>query len=70
MPLASINPTDPRTNPAQFREKILRIDGFEKRSFFESAIFDFFFQKKKNFFLLNPMKSSQRFLGSKDRSKF
>ena len=51
-----------RTNPAHFSEKILRIHGFEKHSFFESAISDFFFQ--------NPMKSSQRFLGSKDGSKF
>ena len=44
MPFASIYSTDPRTNPAQFCEKILRIDGFEKRSFFESDILDFFFQ--------------------------
>ena len=42
MPLASIYPPDPRTNPTQFCEKILRIDGFEKGSFFESAILDFF----------------------------
>jgi hypothetical protein len=55
---ASIYPTDPRTNPAQFREKILRIDGFEKRPFLSRP------------FLHNPMKSSQRFLGSKDGSKF
>ena len=68
MPFASIYPTDPRTNPAQFREKILRIDGFEKRSFFESAILKFFFKKKKK--MLNPMKISQRFLGSKDGSNF
>ena len=59
MPFPSIYPTDPRTNPAQFCEKILRIDGFEKCSFFESAIC-----------LLNPMASSQRFLGSKDGSEF
>ena len=45
MPFASINSTDPRTNPAQFREKILRIDGFEKRSFFESAVLEIFFAK-------------------------
>jgi hypothetical protein len=30
----------------------------------------FFFFKKKGFFLLNLMKSSPRFLGSKDWSKF
>ena len=34
-PFASISPTDPRTNPAQFHKKKLRIDGFEKNSFFE-----------------------------------
>ena len=28
---------------ADSNEKILRIDGFEKRSYFESAILDFFF---------------------------
>ena len=43
MPFPSIYPTDPRTNPAQFCEKILRIDGFEKCSFFESAILEFCF---------------------------
>ena len=42
-----IYPTDQRSNPAQFRKKILRIDGFEKRCFIELAILDFFFQKKK-----------------------
>ena len=31
-----IHPTDPRTNPAQFREKLLRIYGFEIHSFFDS----------------------------------
>ena len=53
---ASIYPTDPRTNHAQFRvKKILRIDGFEKHGFFELAIL----------ILLNTIKSIQRFLGSK-----
>ena len=65
MPFTSIHSIDSRTNPAQFREKILRIDGFEKGSFFEWAILF-----KESFFLLNIMKSSQRFLGSKDGSKF
>jgi hypothetical protein len=37
--------------------------------FFKSIILDFFFQKRKKK-KLNPMKSSQRFLGSKDGSKF
>ena len=61
MSFTSIIPTDYRTNPTQYHEKNLRIDGFAKRSFFESAILEFF--------LLNPIKSSQRFLGSKDGSK-
>ena len=69
MPFASINPTNPRTHPTQFGKKILRIDRLAKWGFFESAILDFFFEKKK-FFLLNPMKNSQRFLDSKDGSKF
>ena len=51
MPFRSIL-TDLRTNPAQFREKILRIDGFEKRSFFESAISEFVFQIFFFFFLI------------------
>ena len=38
MPFASINPKNPRTNPWNFWKKILRIGGFEKLSFFESAI--------------------------------
>ena len=50
MPFASINPTNPRTNLWNFREKILRIGDFEKRCFFESAILNFFFRKKNFFF--------------------
>ena len=42
MPFASINPTHPRTNPCNFHKKILRIGDFEKLSFFESAILNFF----------------------------
>ena len=51
-----IYPTDPMTNHAQFRvKKLLRIDGFEKHSFFfELAIL----------ILLNTIKSIQRFLGT------
>ena len=68
MSFASIHPSDQRTNPAQFREKIY---SSEKRSIFAggsfaSVILDLFFEKRV--FLLNPMKSSQRFLGSKDGS--
>ena len=50
MPFASINPTNPRTHPAQFGKKILRIGGYGKWPFFESAILIFFFQKKNFFF--------------------
>ena len=45
MPFASINSTNPRTNPWNFYKKILRIGNFEKCTFFESAILIFFFQK-------------------------
>ena len=37
MPFESINPTNPRTNPWNFRKQFLRIDGFENLSFFKSA---------------------------------
>ena len=56
MPFASINSTNPRTHPAQFGKKILRIDRLAKWGFFESAILDFFFSKKKIFFCLIPWK--------------
>ena len=49
-------------------QKKLRIGDFEKLSFFESAILDFFFQK--NFFCFIPMKISQSYLGIKDGLKF
>ena len=42
MPFTSINSTNPRTNPWNFHEKILRIGGAEKWGFFESP-FRFFF---------------------------
>jgi hypothetical protein len=41
MPFASINPTNPRTNPWNFHEKILRIGGAGKWGFFEAAILNF-----------------------------
>ena len=41
MPFASINPTNPRTNPWNFHEKILRIGGAGKWVFFEAAILNF-----------------------------
>ena len=45
IPFASIYSTDPRTNLWNFREKILRIGGFEKLSFL-SRPFWIFFPKK------------------------
>ena len=42
MPFTSIYPTNPRNNPWNFGEKILRIGGIEKLSFFKSAILIFF----------------------------
>ena len=47
MPFASFNPTKPRTNLRNFCEKFLRIGDFKKGAFFESAILNFFFEKKK-----------------------
>ena len=41
MPFASINSTNPRTNPWNFHEKILRIGGAGKWDFFEAAILNF-----------------------------
>ena len=61
MPFASINPTNPRTNLWNFREKILRIGDFEKRPFWKSAILDFFLEKKF-FFLLHPHENQSKFL--------
>jgi hypothetical protein len=49
MPFPSINSTNPRTNLWNFREIFLRIGDFEKLSFFESAILNFFFKKKIKF---------------------
>ena len=46
MAFASINSTNPRTNPRIFHQTILRIGDFGKCTFFESAISKFFFKKK------------------------
>ena len=54
MPFASINPTNPRTNPWNFREEILRIGDFENLSFFESAILKKKFKKIIYFFPSSP----------------
>jgi hypothetical protein len=53
----------------KFSQKNLKIGDFEKLSFFESAIFGFFFQKKKKKYFI-PMKISQSYLGIKDGSTF
>ena len=62
MPFASFNPTNPRTHLRNFRKKILRIGDFEKWAFFESAILNFFFQKKNIFFASFPWKSAQIYM--------
>ena len=41
MPFASFNPTNLRTNPWNFHEKILRTGGAGKWAFFEAAILNF-----------------------------
>jgi hypothetical protein len=55
MPFASINPTNPRTNLWNFHEKNLRIGDFEKLIFFESAIFNFFFKKSVQIYMVEWM---------------
>ena len=62
MPFASFNPTSPRTNLRNFCEKILRIGDFEKWAFFESAILNFFFRKKKKKIASFPWKSAQIYM--------
>ena len=46
---SNVNTKNPRTNPWNFWKKNLRTGGFENLSFFESAILNFFFQKKNIF---------------------
>ena len=69
-PFASYNPTNPRTNLWNFREKILRIDHFEKRPFWKIGNFDFFFSSKKIFFCFIIMKISPNLYGRMNGSKF
>ena len=47
----------------KFSQKFLRIGDFEKLSFFESAILDFFFQKKQQLFLLHLHENQPKLLG-------
>ena len=70
MPFASINYTNPRTNPWNFRKKISRIGDFEKRPFWKIGHFEFFFLQKKIFFCFILMKISPNLYGRMDGSKF
>ena len=63
MAFASINSTNPRTNPRNFHKSFLRIGDFE------SAILNFFFQKK-NFFCFIPMKISHKLCVRMDGTQF
>ena len=69
MAFSSINPTNPRTHLWNFREKISRIDDFEKRPFWKIGHFEFF-SSKKNFFCFILMKISLNLYGRMDGSKF
>ena len=60
MPFASIYSTNPRTNPWNFCEKILRIGREKKDSVPLSRPFWFFFKKKK--FVSSPWKSVTNFV--------
>ena len=46
MPFVSINSTNQRTNPWNFCEKILRIEGARKWAFFRRPFWTLFFKKK------------------------
>ena len=61
MPFTSINPTNPRTNPWNFYEQILKIGGAGKWGFFVSAILNFFFPKKF-FFSLHCNENQSTFM--------
>ena len=69
IPFASINPTNPRTHPAQFCKEILRIDRLAKWGFFEAAILNFFFQRNI-FFCFIPMKISHKLCVRIDGTQF
>ena len=69
MTFASISSTNPRTNQLNFQKKILRIGDFEKLSFFQSSILDFFF-KTNIFFFFIPMKISHKLCVRMDGTQF
>ena len=58
MPFASNNSTNPRTDPWEFHQKILRIGGAGKWGFFEAAILNFLSRPFWNFFLLHLCEKS------------
>ena len=62
MPFASINPTNPRTNPWNFGGNCSAFGEVEKLSFFESAIL--------NFFCFIPMKISHKLCVRMDGTQF
>ena len=62
MPFASINPTNKRTNPWNFCEKILRIGRTGKWAFYLVGHFEFFFAKKI-FLLLHSNENMSKFIG-------
>ena len=61
-PFASINPTNPRTNPWKFHEKILRIGGAGKWVFFWGGHFEFLSRPFWIFFLLHFIEKCSPFL--------
>ena len=65
MPFASINPTNPRTNPWNFWKKILRIGGAGKLTFclvFSFFVFGYWVFQKKIFFVFLSMKRLKAFI--------
>ena len=56
MPFASIYPTNPRTHPWNFLEKLLQIDGFKNIVFLCRPFWNLFF-KKIFFFASSPWKA-------------
>ena len=67
MPFASINSANPRTNPWEFHEKILRIGGAEKWAFFEAAILNFLGRPFWIFFLPHLCEKSSSFIWGKKK---
>ena len=64
MPFASINPTNPRTNPWNFHRKTFRIWGVENLFFFWVGYFEVFFSNKQARKGFRPISASQIFLDS------